>query len=499
MRGDLQIISIPPGVNRQGTEYETKGRWRDCDRIRFHQGLVQPVGDRRSSGMSPVSGRPCGAHAWFSNDLGRVLVMGTHDGLYVTLSDLGGAWSDIAPADLSPGREHGSGADGYGIGLYDSETYGTPRTAHDDTTGRVLAAANWAIDNRGQEMFALLPADGRILTWTPPDTATKAAVLENAPTANWFVVTPHQHIMALGGDDPRKIAWSDNVDTTIWTPDTTNQAGFLQLQDDSGPISACRYRQSVMVWTANHLHELRPVGFPYWWVATKIGRNCGISNSRAWVTDGHIIAWMGDDGFWFYDGVRVQPLASEVHDYVFSGQNLLQRSKIHAAHVPAYSEFTWFYAAGNSTEIDRYVTWNYQENHWAIGSWDVTVYQTPGAYDYPIGWTADGNTWVHEQDYRAQAYIESSAIEIGNGDRLQRLHYLVPDFSGANCQWTIRGQDNPQSSSRVIANQACLSSRGRIDIRGQARQIAVKIEATQAGRWELGLSRLSMTAGGRRT
>ena len=40
----LKKIVFKPGVNRERTRYTNEGRWFDCDKIRFRQGMPEKIG-----------------------------------------------------------------------------------------------------------------------------------------------------------------------------------------------------------------------------------------------------------------------------------------------------------------------------------------------------------------------------------------------------------------------------------------------------------------------
>lgn len=44
----LLPLSFPPGIYRNGTEYQSKGRWYDCNLIRFYENTVRPIGGWRT-------------------------------------------------------------------------------------------------------------------------------------------------------------------------------------------------------------------------------------------------------------------------------------------------------------------------------------------------------------------------------------------------------------------------------------------------------------------
>jgi hypothetical protein len=54
MADQLVPIEMPPGVSRNGTQYQTQGRWYDTNLVRFVDGAVRPVGGWAHFTTSPV-------------------------------------------------------------------------------------------------------------------------------------------------------------------------------------------------------------------------------------------------------------------------------------------------------------------------------------------------------------------------------------------------------------------------------------------------------------
>ena len=52
--------------------------------------------------------------------------------------------------------------------------------------------------------------------------------------------------------------------------------------------------------------------------------------------------------------------------------------KVFAAKNANFNEVTWFYCSGDSDEIDRYVTYNYVDTVWTIGSMERTAWIDEG-------------------------------------------------------------------------------------------------------------------------
>ena len=84
--------------------------------------------------------------------------------------------------------------------------------------------------------------------------------------------------------------------------------------------------------------------------------------------------------FYVYGGA-VQRLPCSVRDYVFSNFNFSQSQKVSAFTNTAFSEVSWLYPSKDSSEIDRYVTYNYQQKIWYYGSLNRTAWVDRGVVD----------------------------------------------------------------------------------------------------------------------
>ena len=109
-------IDPPPGVYKNGTEYESAGRFYDASLFRWHQGWKGPIGGWRQRSPSAVTGKGRAAITWKTNENASWIAVGTDSHLYV-LSQ-GGTLSDITPAGYMPGRPDAVTGGGFGAGLF---------------------------------------------------------------------------------------------------------------------------------------------------------------------------------------------------------------------------------------------------------------------------------------------------------------------------------------------------------------------------------------------
>lgn len=90
----LQNLRFQPGVNRENTSYTSEGRWYDCDKVRFRQGLPEKIG-----GWAPISnytflGVARSLWSWVTLGSQKLTGVGTNLKFYI---EQGGIYNDITP------------------------------------------------------------------------------------------------------------------------------------------------------------------------------------------------------------------------------------------------------------------------------------------------------------------------------------------------------------------------------------------------------------------
>jgi len=486
-------LQIPPGVYRNGTEYQASNRWYDANLVRWVDGTMRPVGGWRTRDTLG-STAPRAALAWQDLDGGRRYAAGFHDALKAV--NASGAVVDITPSDLVAGDLDAQVNTGFSSGFYGLEHYGVARA----DKGNYGEAATWALDNWGENLVACSVADGRLLEWDL-NAANNAAPISGAPIDNMsLVVTAERFLFALGaGGNPRKVQWCDREDNTTWTPLTTNEAGDIELQTSGQIMLGIKTRGQTLIITDQDAHAATYQGPPYVYGFERVGSACGAMSRRAAAAVDEGVFWMGNRGFHVYSGGAVADVPCDVADYVFSDINNAQRSKVAAVSNAKFSEIWWFYPSGSTLENDRYVVFNYAERHWSVGSLSRTAAVDSGVFRSPIWFGSDGVSYDHETGLShggADVFAESGPISLGAGDNVMAATMLIPDEkTQGDVTATFKTRFHPNNTQRTygpysLANPTCVRFTGR--------QIQMRVDGARLADWRVGVMRLDATAGGLR-
>ncbi|HVY35413.1 MAG TPA: hypothetical protein VG960_13460 [Caulobacteraceae bacterium] len=491
-------LAPPPGVFRNGTLYQAKGRWRDANLMRFQEDQIKPVGGwQRRSSAAAFSGAARAVLSWRDNSNSRWIAVGTHAKLYV--QDEAGDNHDITPGGFAVGRPDAAQNLGYGGGTFGAGAYGAPRP----NTVAYLPATVWSLDAWGEDLVGCCDADGKVYLWTL-DPASAAAAVSGAPVgAAGVVVAEAGFLFVLGaGGDGRKIAWCDQQDISQWTADATNQAGDYDLATAGTLQCGKAVAGGVLAFTDVDVWRAAYVGTPLVFGFSRVGSGCGVISKGAVAARDSIAAWMGRGGFWLFDGQSVQPLDCEVQDHVFGDINADQVSKVSAVHLADFGEVWWFYPSGASDECDRYVAWAYREsarqsrNVWTIGTLARLSGSGRGVYPTPLMVDAAGYLYEHETGiaYGGDApFIESGPIELGLGDVQAEVQRLVPDeLADGEVTATFYGRLWPNGPESTLGPITLASP---TDLLFQAREIRVRFTGAANASWRIGTMRLDLVAG----
>jgi hypothetical protein len=451
-------------------------------------------------------------------------------------SDTGtGGGSTIAAYQINVGVDTTVTGNGWGAGTWGRGAWGSAAdiNASQDTL-RI-----WTHDNFGEDLIFNV-SNGAIYYWdasvTNPKTV-RGVRLDSLPGASdvptvatqVLVSDRDRHVIAFGANpigssqqDALLIRFSSQENAAGWTPSPTNTAGDLLVGAGSRIVRALETRQQILVFTDASLHGMQFLGPPFTFGLNLLSENITIAGINAVAAAQDTVFWMGRNEFFFFDGT-VRSLPCTVKDYVFSDFNEGQIDKVYCSTNTSFSEVWWFYPSADSASIDRYVCFNYVSGLWTYGTLVRTAWADIGVLPNPIAAGADGYLYYHEDGFddgstspasAITAYIESSQVDIGEGDNYTFVSRLLPDITFRNSTaesptavFTLKARNYPggnylQSDASSIVKSASVPVEQftvQSNVRLRGRSIALRVESNTVGvGWRLGAPRIDIRPDGRR-
>ena len=445
-------------------------------------------------------------------------------------SDSGNGGSNVVGAyQINVGLDVYVDSSGFGSGTWNSGTWGGNTALTDSNQLRL-----WTHDHFGEDLLINVRGGG-IYYWDESSGVTNRAVELSslsgsnlAPTKGSQVLVSEtdRHIIVLGADpivgssrsgvsDPMLIAFSDQESATEFEPLLTNTAGDLRLSEGSKIIGGVKARQEVLIWSDTALYSMQFIGPPFTFGLNLINNASGLISPNGAVVAPNGVFWMGYDNFYVYTG-NVQKLPCTVLSYVFDDLNSGQAHKFFGFTNTEFDEVGWFYCSADSTEIDRYVVFDYADKVWTYGQISRTAWLDQGTVDYPRA-TANNYLYQHEFGYNedgspmTNVFIESSDFDIGDGDQFAFIRRIIPDVrflnnsNGGQINIVLKTRNFPGESLSTSSTNVISSSTTQSHVRARGRQAVVRLEsddddtnANDDTGWRLGLLRMDIQNDGRR-
>lgn len=430
---------------------------------------------------------------------------------------------------IEPGLNTAVSGPGWGSGTWSRGAWGS--ASNQPVVSSQLRL--WSHDLFGEDLLINV-RDGGIYYWdASTGLSTRAVALDALLGANATPTVAKQvlvsdrdrHVLAFGCDpqgspgvqDPLTIRFSSQESLTDWAATATNTAGELRLGSGSEIVRAIETRQQILVFTDTTLYAMQYLGPPFTFGVGAISENISILSTNSAVAVDDSVFWMGNNEFYAYSG-RVENLPCAVRDYVFEDFNFAQALKVTAGLNSSNNEVWWFYPSASSENVDRYVVFNYAEKAWYYGNLSRTAWLDRidfGIFEYPIAASPDGYLYYHEVGFDdgsttpsspITAYIQSSPIDIGDGEQFMFIRRMLPDLSFKNstslspaATFTTAVRNYQQGSFSASTASTFTPSTEQFFLRLRGRQMTMRVGSDELGTtWRLGSPRYDIRPDGRR-
>jgi hypothetical protein len=469
------------------------------------------------------------------NPVSRITVNGIYTPVAVTAnsSDSGnGGGSTVGAYQLNIGLNTSITGDGWNAGTWGRGTWNSATTPTVESVLRL-----WTHDNFGEDIIINIHNGGLYYYDSSGGLTNRAIVLSlvtgavSPPSVATKVLVSDVdlHVIAFGCDseddpgtqDPLLIRFSDQRNALDWKATVDNTAGDLKISSGSKIITAIETKREILVFTDTSIYSMQFIGPPDTFGITIVSEGISIRSPNSAVAIEDNVFWMGNNEFYVYNGA-VQKVPCTLRDFVFSDFNTLQSEKVFAGVNSSFSEVWWFYPSSSSNEIDKYVIYNYQQQIWYYGSLNRTAWLDRGVNELPTAASTDYYLYNHETGdddgstdpvTAITAHIESSQMDIGEGDQFSFINRIIPDLTfrnsdiGKKATLSLKARNFPggnylQSDSTDISKTATVPVEQFTNdafIRLRGRSFALRVESTETGiSWRLGSPRVDIRPDGRR-
>ena len=454
--------------------------------------------------------------------------------VFCNTSDTGsGGSAAVAAYQINTGLDTTIVGNGWNAGTYGRGTWNSATDL--SVSGQTLRI--WSHDNFGEDLL-INSRDGNVFYWNKTDgTGVRAKPLstlsgsEGAPTKGKIVLVSDiaRHVIVFGCNpenstvqDPLLVRFGSQESLLKWNASAINTAGDLRIGSGSEIVAAIETKQQIMIFTDVSLHAMQFLGPPFTFGIGMVSDNLTIMGPLSAINVEDTIFWMGQEEFYSYAG-SVQRLPCTVRDFVFTDFNFLQKEKVTASTNTAFGEVWWFYPSANSQENNKYVVFNYQQNLWYYGDMGRTVWMDRGINADPLAAGTDHYLYAQESGFddgstepasAITAFIESSQVDIGDGDHFLFMSKMIPDMTFRNstaispsATMTLQARNYPgglylQSDSNSVTRTSTVPIEqwtNQINLRLRGRGFSLKVESTGSGvGWRLGTPRVDIRPDGRR-
>ena len=408
---------------------------------------------------------------------------------------------------------------GFGVGAWGDSTWGTARTASASNVG--LESSCWSLNLWDSDVLCQV-RNGALYYFDTSEGVTNRAELisdesdaTSVPTISRVstVSFPDRHFVCGGADafvapdsttgtlDPMLVRWSEIESFSIWGLTKNNDAGDQRLQIGTKIVAMISAREETIISTDEAIYGMSFVGPPLDFSFRLLSVGAGAAGINTMINVDGDIYWMTKRGFYFFNGVVTQ-LPCPVEYYVFDRMRKNYQDKTIAGLNAAFKEITWFYPSEDGAdqinpEPDSYVTYNYAEQVWSVGSLARTCWSDSfGFRNVPFAFDKEGFLYNHEtgttdNGAAMNSFVESSPRELTeNGENLYLVDKIIPDVtmsSTTNLYVELNTKKYPNSTQVTKGPFTITSATTKLSTRAKGRQISMKVYSSGTeDEWSMG-------------
>lgn len=313
---------------------------------------------------------------------------------------------------------------------------------------------------------------------------------------------------------PQRIRWNgfNRIDAP-WTTDALTQADFQDMPTEGGAVIGITGREFGTIFQEHSISRMSYVGLPTVFSLETVEESRGALCTGGIVDVGAFIYFIGEDGFYVWNGVNSTSIANnKINRYFFANLNYAERGRITGA-LDYYNQCVrWAFPTGNGTALTEQLIYSYKENRWShaivttqflLSSYVLPVSlddlllnldtQYPVSFDDPsfqggqtlfAGFDA-ANTYGTFSGAAMAATLETSEATAPNGARLYVNNAdPVVDVTAPVCTMQIAARDQIIGAAVTFGPAVAQEITGECPVLGDGRYMRFRVNIPAGATWQ---------------
>lgn len=195
-------------------------------------------------------------------------------------------------------------------------------------------------------------------------TAVKARYID---TVREFLVVGNTSD-STDGAVPHRVRWAGQGTTTDWAVSSVTQADYQDLDASKGWVRQVVGGAYGIIFQEKAITRMTYVGSPLVFQFDQVESGRGTNSPNSVVKVGSNIFYLGENGFYVFDGESSIPIgANKIDKTFYSDFNESYQDRVYGVNDPINKLIIWLYAGSNSIGgiPDKLILYNYSTNKWA--------------------------------------------------------------------------------------------------------------------------------------
>ena len=377
--------------------------------------------------------------------------------------------------------------------------------------------SQWMFTQWGNQMLASQVGD-KVQSFTMGTSSLFADLDAGAPQARYiavvrdFVVVGNTYDVS-DGSVPFRVRWSAIGDPTDWTVSSTTQSDYQDLNSAHGWVNGIVGGEYGIIFQERAITRMTYVGSPAVFQFDEIEAGYGTNAPGSICKIGTLIAYLGEDGFYIFDGTSSSPIShNKVSKTFYSDLDQAQMHRITSVVDPLNQVIFWAYpGAGNSGGTpNKLIMFNYSSNATKRWSWADIDTEVIARLAIPAGYTLDSldsvstsidllefpldsRAWIDNTislsafniDHKLcffngsalDATMETGEAQIVPGKRT-RLSLVKPLVDGGSTVTMQIGARNVLTEVVTWGTESAPNSTGNVEVRSNARYHRARVKVS---------------------